>query len=326
MASEDRDDKEVTFNFSSDAEILAAQALEGEGKETPGQILARQQAEAADGEGDPEDRGDDFEPTDDEEKKEPTAEEAQALLDEAAKVADPAKPARPIMIPKDRFDEVNNKMKGAVARAEAAEAELTKLKTAAPAEEEYDFDAAELRYINAMMEEGDQEKALEIRKEIRAAEKASFESRTTGSVAQANVQSVVEDAFDTVLTSAIDLYPFLDSTKDTRDDGAIDMVIALKNQYLSVKGTTAAAALEKAVSVVGPLFSKTEAAVAKTPAQLRAEETIRRNAEASRQQPANIGKLGEQAGKSTVNVAKMSEKEFDALPEEELKRQRGDFV
>lgn len=331
MADNERDDIEVVTNFTSETEALAAAKLAEEGANTPEAILARQAAEAAESDGgESEDRGDDFEPTDDGKAADAVLTEEELSAVQEMLGTEQQEAAKPIMIPKYRFDEVSAKMRDALKRAAEAEAKLAAIPaTQTAGDETFDFDAAELEYMEALSEEGDREKALAIRKQIRAAEQAALRSQTSGNVTAVTAQQDIDTAFDEVVECAVTLYPFLDSTKpETMNAKAVKMVTALRDSYLA-EGKNEAAALSLAVSEVGPLFSVPDATVekpAKTEAQVRAEAALTRNAQASRQQPAPLGKYGEQGGKRTVNVAEMSEAEFDALPETEKSRLRGDTL
>lgn len=295
---------------------------------------------------DDEDRGDDVDPslTDDDEPaaaKEDDQEEEEELDPEAlAELAGDGGKAK--MVPHARFNEVNETLKQERAARLQLEEELarTKGKVPAPAadkpdanDQAYDFDAAEDRYMDALLD-GNKEEAAKIRKEIRGEEQKQFSQQSESTAKQAadaeiKRRDAVSEQTETqkVLTAAITKYPFLNHQGEEADADAIEEVIARRDLYIK-QGMTLSKALATAVEKVAPRYAskeeeeEEEAKPGKK--QTATTEQIKRNLERERRIPAAMPGVGER-GKE-IDYASLSEDEFDALSEQDKRKARGDFV
>lgn len=296
------------------------------------------------GDEDEEDRGDDVDPSlaDDDEPdaaKDDDQEEEEELDPEAlAELAGDGGKAK--MVPHARFNEVNETLKQERAARLQLEEELARTKGQVPdpavkkvdeAAKPYDFDAAEDRYMDALLD-GDKDKAKEIRAEIRSEEKKHYTEQTAQTAQQAadaeiKRRDAVSEQAETqkVLTAAITKYPFLNHQGEEADADAIEEVVALRDLYQK-KGMPLSKALATAVEKVAPRYApqdeSEEAKPAKKPAATEAQ--IKRNLERESRIPAAMPGVGER-GKE-VDYAGMSEEEFDALSEQDKRKARGDFV
>lgn len=233
-------------------------------------------------------------------------------------------------IPKSRFDEVNNEKKELKSRLEALEAQVaagTVPAAAAPAAaavEEvpaFDFDGKENEYLEAITE-GDIEKAKTIRSEIRQAERAALKEEFRTETAQTNAQHTVAERKAAVIDQAFLDYPELKNGSETYNP---DMVAKVNRMALAyqTEGKTADVALSLAIKDLMPPI----AAAAETVVPDKGDKEAReRNARAAAAQAPKIGAVGtgERAQAASVNVEEMTEAEFEALPEREKKRLRGD--
>lgn len=132
---------------------------------------------------------------------------------------------------------------------------------------EYDFDAAELRYMRAS-NEGEEELALSIRKEIRAEEKKviTFENEVARIGAKkADIEKARNDAFEvdranyvTLVNDYIKKYPFLG--KNGNKD-AIEEVEASTQYQVNNYGKTWTEALRIAVDKVAPRYTMAAPAI-----------------------------------------------------------------
>lgn len=288
-----------------------------------------------------EDRGDDVDPGLSDEDDEPAATkdnepavDEDLDLDALAELADGSKEQR---IPRSRFNEVNENFKTEraarlrleeeVARLRGgAQPEATAAKPAAP--EAYNFDDAEDRYMEALME-GDKKAALEIRNEIRNEERKQFTAESAQSAhkaADAELKrrdaETEQSAAQRVLSEAVTKYPFLDHEGDEADADAIEDVIARRDLYLK-QGMPFAKALATAVEKVAPRYTAQDEAP-KTGKRTATTEQINRNLDREKRIPAAMPGVGER-GKD-IDYAKLSEDEFDALSEQDKRKARGDFV
>lgn len=243
------------------------------------------------------------------------------------------------MIPHARFNEVNESLKQERAARLQLEEELARARgtqpstvkpEAAPVESQaFDFDAAEKRYMDALMD-GDTDAAAALRKEIRAEERKDFSQQSEQSAKQAaeaerqRVQNeTAQEQTQRVLDDAIEKYPFLDHASEAADSDAIEDVIARRDLYIK-QGVPFAQALEKAVEKVAPRYQTETPAPTPASSKTATVDQIKRNLEREKRIPAAMPGVGER-GKD-IDYANLSEDEFDSLSEQEKRKARGDFV
>ena len=281
-----------------------------------------------------EDRGDEVDPSIVDED-EPAADDPEEEPD-LELLAELAGEGKAKMVPHARFNEVNETLKHERAERLRLEEELARARGQQPAPqadapeakpEDYDFDAAEDRYMDALLD-GDKAAAAKIRNEIRAAEQRRFEEQSALTAKQAADEELRRrDAAEEqavagrVLAAALAKYPFLDHESDAADADAIEDVIARRDLYMR-QGMPFAKALAAAVEKVGPRYAPQEAPAKSTRAATT--EQIKRNLERERRIPAAMPGVGER-GKD-IDYAALSEDEFDALSEQDKRKARGDFV
>ncbi|WP_447593536.1 hypothetical protein [Aquipseudomonas campi] len=299
--------------------------------------------EDEEGDDDDGDRGDDVDPAlkpDDDADADADADAAGAGDDidhEAlAELASEGGKAR--MVPHARFNEVNESLKHERAERLRLEEELARAngreqepaaRGKADEAKPYDFDSAEDRYMDAVME-GNKDLAREIRSEIRSEERKSIEAESQ-KTAQASAESALKQrdeegeaaALQKVAGESIAKYSFLDINSESANKDAIEDVVARRDYYMK-QGMPPSKALATAVEKVAPRYAKKDEPAAKgSDVQLTAEQ-ISRNIERERRIPQVPGGVGER-GKE-VDYSNLSEDEFDSLPESEKRKARGDFV
>lgn len=282
----------------------------------------------------PEDRGDVVTPTDDE----PAPLDPKAVKKLAAEAGDEDEPtgktAGKPMIPKERFDEVNEALKETKRINEALAEALKARGGASPAAPEpaaeikpVDLDALEESYANAMMD-GDMAKAKQIRADIRAEERRLAKEEALAEMSASEERKLFADA----VKQAKAAYPGLNDAGDEADAEAIQEVVEWRDFLVARKGLALHIALREAVEKVAQAKGWERAGAEKkdpTPApSSRAEDQRRKNAAAALAQPAQLsGGVGERAGRARqLDVEKMSDKEFASLSEEEKKALRGDVA
>ena len=266
----------------------------------------------------PEDRGDNL--------AEPIEVEAEEVAEE---VHEERKPSG---IPKARFDEVNEAKKAAQAELEEAKAEIERLRAATtpkpqatqatPAPSNFDDDAAEQAYIDAMLD-GDSEKARAIRREINAHLRAqAVQDFETSQTSKSNANALQAES-----QASLESYPYLDTP-----DGefALELIVAARNKAIAA-GVAPHIALRDAVAKIAPKFNPDGEApsrdlpAAKTQADTRTQEALRRGAADSlRQPPAVQAGIGNRTTQARVEVDKLDEDQFANLSNAEKKRLRGD--
>ena len=279
---------------------------------------------------DPEEEPEAEEPEEEPEAEEPEAEEAEEPEEPEAEEPEP-EPApqaeKQHSIPKYRFDEVNERRKAAERRARELERqqELNDPSKAI----DFDFDAKERRYAELVMD-GDHDKALELRREIRQAEQTAYRVMAEHQAEQTRESTKEELAFDSAVAELNAAYPAFDPSAEGYNKALVDEALDLHAGFVS-RGYTPASALRKAVLYVAamndlrpageepatPSLNEAPKAAAKKKTDVKAK------LEAASKQPPRQKGVGV-AGEKKIDLDSMSEEEFDALPEATKARLRGD--
>lgn len=269
-------------------------------------------------------------------KEEIDAEEAEAAAaleaDRVAKEAEAAankdkdKGKKQPMVPKSRLDEVLAKVRVLEQQRDEARAAA-----AAPKPEkevaEYNFDAREADYMQAVLD-GEKDKALAIRKEIRAAERTEL-------TAAARTDTVEVDDNAAMARAAAEIeanFPqFVQGHADFNEE-ATNKVVAMRNALIQA-GTPKVAALKEAVEFVVTKYGfdePLEAAKKDDPKVVNLEDKRKKNVqqkvEIQKKQPPEMQGEGERTRtQQEIDLDDMTDAEFDALPEATKRRLRGDF-
>lgn len=291
-----------------------------------------------------EDRGDEVDPdlpdldddaddTDDDKDDDEPGEEEPAAETAGKKVGSK-------MVPHARFNEVNDQLKAERDARLKLEEELARARGAQPREEApapakqeaaaaFDFDEAEDRYTDAIME-GDTAAARAIRAEIRKEERVEAERAATQVVEARQARESQAREQQALVDTAAELYkvyPQLNGASDKADADLIEMTLALRNRNIE-RGDSPSVALRKAAEkVCGAAkveLDDGDGDEGDDGGETRQERVIRKNlARDARIPPRELG-AGERS--RPVNYADLSEEEFDNLPEREKKKARGDFL
>ena len=245
------------------------------------------------------------------------------------------KPKAP-MVPKSRLDEVlakNKKMQKRIDEIEQAEAAA---KAEAP---QYDFASKEQEYQQLLLD-GEMNQAAVVRNEIRQAEREAmmFEvQQQMGQTVQQNQEAVELQAKAKEIEST---FPILDQNSTNYDEGLTQEVMELRDAFI-VQGYGAADSLARATEYTlaakrPDLLNMTtgdsslqgnENVVTKEQVQERRQKTTvkKKVAAAKSQPPAMKGEGAGERGEKPVDIDVLSDDEFMALPEDTLRRMRGDF-
>lgn len=240
------------------------------------------------------------------------------------------------MVPKARLDEA---LRGK-AEADAALAELTQLieKEFEEGEDEKDKEdpvkvlegeLAQLDLAHAKaLKDGDEEKMAAIQGAIRQRERQISRLEATNLSEAARVRAREEIRADQVIDKLEALYPQLDpANKEAYDEELVAEVRLLRNGFVKV-GMPLAEAVAKAVNYVMRGIEPKAAVKAEQKKAAGLKDKI----SAAKNQPGNLGKssLGadhDKAGSDmkNIDVSKLSDSEFDKLPESTKARLRGDL-
>ena len=233
------------------------------------------------------------------------------------------------MVPKSRLDEV-------LAKNKEMQKKLQEIESEKPAEPEvpaYDFVGKEKAYQDLVLE-GETNKAALLRQEIRDAEKEQIMSEMKSQMGQTVQQDRENHELAAKAQEIVDVFPIFDQNSKQYDEKLTAEVMELRDAFI-YQGYGAADSLAKATEVT--LLSKRPellqgADVAEDPApqlskvvqEKKQKATVRKKVEAAQAQPPTM--KGESAkNKKVVDINVMSDDEFGALPEETLRRLRGDF-
>lgn len=245
-----------------------------------------------------------------------------------------AEEPRKHMVPKSRLDEV-------LAKQKALEKQLDELRAQkqepGEAPEAYDFDAKEVEYQNLVLD-GEAQKAAALRKEIRAAERAQLEYEFSSKIGESVSQSQQATALQQAASELENNFPVFDRNSDQYNEGYTQEVIDLRDAFI-MKGENPVAALTKAAKFVLREYDLVD--MGETPAAPslsgetapRVDEVAKKRAEVSRklkaaeaQPPEMPGESSTARGEKALDIASMTEDEFNALPEATLRRLRGDIL
>ena len=241
------------------------------------------------------------------------------------------KPAKKPMVPKARLDEVLAKQKALQKQLDEINAANEK---AEEAPESYDFDAKEVEYQNMVLD-GETEKAVALRREIRKAERDTLEYE----MRQEMSQTVNQDRQMTALQQAANAmeaaYPVFDRNSDDFNEDMTNEVVELRDAFI-MKGYEAVDALSKAAKYVvkdHDLDQVQESAPSLAGKAQKSDELAKKRSQVSKklkaaeaQPPELPGESSSNHGEKALDLSTMTEEEFDALPEATLKRLRGDIL
>lgn len=234
------------------------------------------------------------------------------------------------MVPKKRLDEVLSKLKASQKELE----EMKKATTPPPdAPEAYDFDAKEAEYMNLVLD-GKEKEAVALRQQIRAAEKTQLEWEMGQKMQQTVSNNQTATALQRAASEIEANFPVFDKNSDQYSEELTQEVIELRDAFI-IKGDDPVEALSRAATFViktndmltadeGSTLGATAAPKVDEVAKKRAEVTKKLN-QAKAQPPELPGESSSSRGEKPINLANMSEEEFNALPEATLKRLRGDL-
>ena len=322
---------QVDMNFEDEPETTEAEVEEEEteeevvGEETTEEVAEEQVKEAPVEE--PESETETSEPEtvqgDDEQPVEAVEEGTEEEV--VAEVEEPKAP----MVPKSRLDEVlakNKEMQKIIQNMEEKPAE-----DAAPA---YDFVAQEKTYQDLVLE-GETEKAALLRQEIRSAEREQIMSEMQSKMGQTVQQDRELHELTKKASEIMEVFPIFNEKSKSYDEALTNEVMELRDAFI-YQGYGAADSLAKATEVTllskKPELLQGETAPAVDPAptltkavqEKKQKATVKKKVEASQAQPPEM--KGESAkNKKVVDINVMSDDEFRALPEDTLRRLRGDF-
>ena len=235
------------------------------------------------------------------------------------------------MVPKARLDEVLAKQKALQKQLDEINAEREK---ADEAPETYDFDAKELEYQNMVLD-GETQKAVALRREIRKAEREQLEYEMRQEMSQTVNQDRQMNALQQAANAMEEAYPVFDRNSESYSEDMTNEVVELRDAFM-MKGYEAVDALSKAVKYVvkdHDLDQPAESTPSLAGKAQTVDEVAKKRAQVSKklkaadaQPPELPGESSSNHGEKGLDLSTLTEEEFDALPEATLKRLRGDIL
>jgi len=326
---------EVDMNFeNTEEEVEEAQAEETTeeepiAEETTEEVAEEQVEEpvAEETESKPEATEPESVPANDEQSVEAVEEGPEELVTEEVEVEEPKSP----MVPKSRLDEVLAKNKEMQKKLQDIEGQEVSEAEKLP---EYDFVTKEKDYQDLVLE-GETEKAALLRNEIRTAEREQLMSEMQSKMGQTVQQDRELHELSQKATEIAEVFPVFDEKSKSYDEKLTNEVMELRDAFI-YQGYGAADSLAKATEVTllskkpellqgsGTDVSDPAPKLTQAVQEKKAKATVKKKVEASQSQPPQM--KGESAQtKKVVDINVLSDDEFGALPEETLRRMRGDF-
>lgn len=301
------------------------------------------------------DRGDDVEdklpPSTIDDSKELTEEEKAAeALAEGTKDAEDDEPARgkdgkfvkkerevPDHVPKARFDDAVGKERAAREAAEARAAELAarlkqEEKSADVEKMEADIEKLEQQHTKLLLD-GESEKASQVMKQIRHAERQIAKMESDEKAGVAVNQAVEQVRMEAAIAKLESEYTVFNPDSGDFDQDLIDMVLDKQARLIQVDRMSPSKALLTAAAAIMKKFTPVESApenkgLAAAKGSDRKAEQVAKNLDTAKRQPASMkaGKDSDKAGEDIPTVAGMTMTEFNALPESTKSKLRGDTL
>ena len=266
----------------------------------------------------------------DEEGEESEPEEAEASEGE-----EEGEEEKPVLdepkIPKDRFDEVNDRMKKAESKVEDLQSQLETVveEKDEPELDPYDYKAKEKEAMDALLE-GDSDKYSDINEEIRAAEKADYlrEAKKLAAQGDRHLQEML--TFEEAGAKVEAEFPqFVEGNEGYNQDAREEMLdlyvgYAQSGRYSRVQALQRASA--KAAKMYDLVATSVEVEGVPDNVVDIKKPDVKKKAAVDNAQPPTMESNSENREEPKIDFKSMSDEEFDALPESTKMRARGDIM
>lgn len=281
------------------------------------------------------------EPEEAAEPEEDIAPEAETAEIGDVEPADPPKTAdtdkKQHMVPKDRLDQELAKRRQLENKLKELE-EQAKVAPEAEATVDFDFDNAETKYMEAVLD-GETDNAKKIRAEIRQMERQQLQNEFQSSLQETTQRTQSQVRLDAAVLDIVADYPQLDANGAEPDQDLINETNELMTGFLTagydpvdalkkaVGYTTASLSLNMDANEPASIANAQSRNLAEEKVAIRQKEGAQKRETAAKQQPPKLS--GESQRSHTednvVDIFKLSEKDFKAMSDEQLRKLRGDF-
>jgi len=291
------------------------------------------------------DRGDELEPIVEEvvEPAELTEEEQLELPGLEAEAEPEEVEAKGVLIPKERFDAAVQRERSEKERVAAQLAELQKREADRAVSADMQQAAAKIKVMikdhTQLLADGELDKASELMGDILQLQSDMADRRSQAYADQGRSQAKSEIQYDGVVAQLEMEYPEINPDDvENFDREAVRKVQAYMTGLMQTENLTASKALKEAVTTI--LGAKRAAEDQSDDAKRRAAEelgmrrkeaAVTKNLAAQGKQPANLKDVGKDHDKEggpldASAVMKLSQEEFNKLPEDKLAQMRGDYI
>lgn len=270
------------------------------------------------------------------------ADDAAAAVEGEGGGDEPARDDKGRFIPKERLDKEISKRK---ALEEELRNEREQRRAGAQADKVAEFRKNLETEITGLEEQYDEnmkagatDKAAELGRKLRAKERelAKMENETLSERSREAIKEEIR--VEALIEKFVGDYPALNpENEDEYDQDTVDMIEGLRTRYLSA-GKRPSVALREAVEKVMKRVEKpaaddkpVEKGLSRPGTETRREEAVKKALDAKERQPQKpvAGKDSDAMGGDIVDakkLARMSDAEWDKLPEDVKRKARGDFV
>jgi len=234
-------------------------------------------------------------------------------------------------IPKDRFDEVNDRMKSAEKKVETLEKQLEGIveeKNAPEPAPPYDYATKEKEAMDALLE-GDQDKYAALRAEIRKAEREETLAEAKKISESGDIQSREDVSFEEAGALIEEDYPQFSTQAENYNPDAREEMIDLYVGYAQSGRFTRVEALQRAAERAAKLHDLVKTGAEEVPDNVVdiKRTDVKAKVDVANNQPPEIkGKAKGESQEPITDVSSMSDEQFDALPESTKRRLRGDIL
>ena len=263
-----------------------------------------------------------------EEEAEEESEEESEEEEPKGKKAEAKKDTR---IPKPRFDEVNQRLKEAQRRNEELERKLAKTSEDSEAQAAISDIQNRLNELDDELSQAIIDADTQKVKALRAEERQLLGEARQIELEEHSTRIRTQARYDLLVDQVEEQYPQYDQKSDSFDAELLRETNAVRYGYLS-QGFSPEEALQKAVKYVYPQFYPQQQETPSLreepkPTKRKTTTPTERNKKVAKAQPADVSSRRARDDDGALpDVSKMSDEEFDKLPEKVLARLRGDFV
>lgn len=247
-------------------------------------------------------------------------------------------------IPKSRFDEAVGKEREA---REAAENRVRMLEQQLQenvrqvqqgtkiAEMESKVEELEKQYTQLALD-GEGDKAAAVMKDIRHLERQIVKAETAAESQNVTAQTLEGDRVELAIATLEAEYPVLNPESDEFDESLVNFVLSEQRRLMQNEGLAPSKALTKAaIKIVSrfaaPAKESEESKGLKNVESDRKAAQVQKNLDAQKRQPASMKDVGLDSDKVGMteklpDASKLTQEEFNALPESTKAKMRGDFL